>query len=100
MNNKFDELIKTMVQAVICCVVLKKFGLGLAGMVLVCFGLVNKVVAALRQGYCQVAGVSYVIDVWFIGMCMDINGCIWGPLVDCLANGTHVGLVVGGMGKF
>jgi hypothetical protein len=42
MNNKFDELTKQMAQSVTRRAALKKFGVGLAGMALTCFGLVNK----------------------------------------------------------
>jgi hypothetical protein len=42
MNNKFDELTKQMAQSVTRRAALKKFGLGLAGMALACFGLANK----------------------------------------------------------
>jgi hypothetical protein len=42
MNNKFDELTKSMAQSVTRRAALKKFGVGLAGMALACFGLVNK----------------------------------------------------------
>ena len=42
MNHKFDELTKSLAQSVTRRAALKKFGLGLAGMALDCFGLVNK----------------------------------------------------------
>ena len=42
MNNKFDELTKTLAQSVTRRAALKKFGAGLAGMALACFGLANK----------------------------------------------------------
>jgi hypothetical protein len=42
MNNKFDELSKSMAQSVTRRAALKKFGAGLAGMALACFGLVPK----------------------------------------------------------
>jgi hypothetical protein len=42
MNNKFDELSKGMAQSVTRRAALKKFGVGLAGMALACFGLANK----------------------------------------------------------
>jgi hypothetical protein len=42
MNNKFDELTKSMAQSVTRRGALKKFGVGLAGMALACFGLANK----------------------------------------------------------
>ena len=42
MNNKFDELTKSLAQSVTRRQALTKFGVGLAGMALVCFGLANK----------------------------------------------------------
>ena len=42
MNNKFDELTKAMAQSVTRRAALKKFGVGLAGMTLACFGLASK----------------------------------------------------------
>ena len=41
-NNKFDELAKSLAQSVSRRAALKKFGVGLAGMALACFGLANK----------------------------------------------------------
>ena len=46
MNDKFDELTKTLAQAVSRRAALKKFGAGLAGMALACFGLANQVEAS------------------------------------------------------
>jgi hypothetical protein len=42
MNNKFDELAKGLAQSATRRQALKKFGVGLAGMALACFGLGNK----------------------------------------------------------
>jgi hypothetical protein len=42
MNNKFDELAKSMAQSVSRRQALKKFGVGLAGLALACFGLTNR----------------------------------------------------------
>jgi hypothetical protein len=42
MNNKFDELTKQMAESVTRRGALKKFGVGLAGMALACFGLAYK----------------------------------------------------------
>jgi hypothetical protein len=42
MNKKFDELTKSMAQSVTRRAALKKFGVGLGGMALACFGLANK----------------------------------------------------------
>ena len=52
MNNQFDELTKNLAQSVTRRAALKKFGLGLAGMALACFGLANKTEA----GGCKSAG--------------------------------------------
>ena len=46
MNHQFDELTKGMAQSVTRRAALKKFGVGLAGMALACFGLANKAEAA------------------------------------------------------
>ena len=46
MNHQFDELTKSMAQSVTRRAALKKFGVGLAGMALACFGLANKTEAA------------------------------------------------------
>ena len=42
MNNKFDELTKNLAQSVTRRAALKKFGVGIAGMALACFGLARK----------------------------------------------------------
>ena len=42
MNNKFDELTKSLAQSVSRRAAFKKFGVGFAGMVLACFGMANK----------------------------------------------------------
>jgi len=42
MNNKFDELTKSLAQSVTRRAALKKFGLGVAGMTLAALGLANK----------------------------------------------------------
>ncbi len=44
-NNKFDELAKGMAQSVTRRQALKKFGVGLAGMALACFGLPSRAMA-------------------------------------------------------
>ena len=51
MNNKFDELTKAMAQSVTRRAAFKKFGVGLAGMALACFGLANK--AEASNPYCS-----------------------------------------------
>ena len=56
MNNQFDELTKGMAQSVTRRQALKKFGVGLAGIALACFGLVNNVQA--EKGGCKPVGAK------------------------------------------
>ena len=53
MNNQFDELTKGLAQSVTRRAALKKFGVGLAGMALACFGLANKAEADPRPPTCE-----------------------------------------------
>ena len=55
MNHQFDELTKSMAQSVTRRAALRKFGLGLAGMALACFGLANK---GNAQSTCIPSGYS------------------------------------------
>ena len=55
MNNQFDELTKSMAQSMTRKQALKKFGVGIAGMALACFGLANK---AKSQTACQPNGYA------------------------------------------
>ena len=57
MNNQFDELTKNLAQSVTRRGALMKLGVGLAGMGLACFGLVNRVHAT--QGRGQKCGDGY-----------------------------------------
>src|SRR5262249_43909948 len=58
MSNKFDELAKGLAQSVTRRQALKRFGVGLAGMALACFGLPSKARAATYSGYCMLKPVS------------------------------------------
>jgi hypothetical protein len=83
MNNQFDELTKSLAQSRTRRQAFKKFGLGLAGMALACFGLTNKAGAARvqTQGYCQVhntfSGGGYT------GMCVNPSSCLGAASADC-----------------
>src|SRR5262249_36519072 len=89
MNNQFDELTKSLAQSVTRRAALKKFGVGLVGMALACFGLANKAEAAKRRcagdadchrgevccnGYCE-PGIPDWCDT-------TTNGC-------CCGDGQH-----------
>ena len=77
MNNQFDELTKQMAQSVTRRAALKKFGLGLAGMALACFGLANKTRGATLNGYCQVESRRTPFskgNKWFVtGSCIVVD---------------------------
>ena len=67
MNNKFDELTKNLAQAVTRRAALKKFGVGLAGMALACFGLANSAKAVGGTGCmknCKLFGGSQEFCRW------------------------------------
>lgn len=49
MKTQFDELTKNMAQSVTRRAALKKFGVGVAGMALACFGLANKAKAGAKS---------------------------------------------------
>jgi hypothetical protein len=51
MNNKFDELAKGLAESVTRRQAFKRFGVGLAGMVLACLGLPNNAEAG-NSGFC------------------------------------------------
>ena len=53
MNDKFDELAKSLAQSVTRRGALKKFGLGLVGIALVLLGLANKAKADPRRKVCD-----------------------------------------------
>src|SRR5437588_9105511 len=52
MNNQFDELTNSMAQSVARRGALKKFGLGLAGMALACFGVASAAKADPKGSPC------------------------------------------------
>jgi hypothetical protein len=85
MNNQFDELTKSLAQSVTRRQAFKKFGLGLAGMALACFGLADKAGAARPKGphgYCAVGG-SLFGNPFYTGGCIDPKGCFRGTSADC-----------------
>jgi len=90
MNNQFDELTKSLAQSVTRRGALKKFGMGIAGMVLTCFGLANKASGTTTyQGFCEVEAANFEGTAWvFNGYCLDVNGCHDFGSADCQAYET------------
>jgi len=80
MNNKFDELTKELAESVTRRGAMKKFGLGLAGMALACFGLPNRAKAATFTGHCEVDFVYRVLT----GVCIaNTDYCLMANSADC-----------------
>jgi len=74
MNHKLDELAKQLAQTTTRRQALKKFGAGLAGMALACFGLANRSEA---QTTCLPRGYTCKGDKdCCSGMCVPANGKI------------------------
>jgi hypothetical protein len=93
MNKKFDELTKQMAQSVTRRGALKKFGLGLAGMALACFGLGNKAQAGTYYGFCQIHNSGSFDHGGFItytGGCVNPVTCSGAASADCPPPGTLV----------
>jgi hypothetical protein len=82
MNNKFDELTKSMAQSVTRRAALKKFGVGLAGMALGLFGLANRAEAdkCLQAGVVCYSGLRFGA-IKDCGRCCNGYKCVstnWG----------------------
>ncbi len=75
MNQKFDDLMKSLAQSVTRRAALKQFGVGLAGMALACFGLATKARAATYSGYCEAAqfGTSKGTKWYLTGYCIGVD---------------------------
>ena len=88
MNHQFDEITKSMAQSVTRRAALKKFGAGLAGMALACFGLANHTTAAPSFTSLDFPGAVFTaaddinakdqITGWYI----DTSGVFHGFLLD------------------
>ena len=77
MNNQFDELTKSLAQSVTRRAALKKFGLGLAGMALACFGLTN---SARAGGHCPPGYVSLPGSKLCWKLCQTNSDCQNNPI--------------------
>src|SRR5213079_2156143 len=88
MNNKFDELTKQMAQSVTRRAALKKFGVGLAGMALACFGLAN-IAQAAKQ--CATEADCKSGQVCCNGACMDDGSAYCSPTNQCCCRSDKKG---------
>ena len=69
MNNRFDELAKGLAQSVTRRAALKKFGVGLGGMALACFGLADKAEANQK---CVSSADSPAKKTCYLGHCITL----------------------------
>jgi len=87
MTNQFDELTKNMAQSVTRRQALKKFGVGVAGMALTCFGLANKAGAATHTGYCVAVATAFENNRYVLnGYCQDATTCQMVASSQCRGN--------------
>ena len=90
MNHKFDELTKGLAQSVTRRAALKKFGAGLAGMALACFGLANKAEAGTpcipRGTLCcyQYPGKTHCNEKYCKSLCCSGKSYCTGVACSCL----------------
>jgi hypothetical protein len=86
MNNKFDELARGLAQSVTRRQALKKFGVGLAGMVLAALGVANASAGSKKkaqtQGLCQVVMTGIGVGQ-YTGVCIDPATCQVGNDPNC-----------------
>ena len=87
MSDKFDELAKGLAQSATRRQALKKFGVGLAGMALACFGLANKAQAAncAAYGYPCTSNADCCS-----GICSSFRTCGCAKDADCQKAGYSV----------
>jgi hypothetical protein len=80
MNDKFDDLAKGLAQSATRRQALKKFGAGLAGLALACFGLANR--AEAGKGGCKPFGAKCFRNTHCCsGICY--NGSYYGQFGTC-----------------
>ena len=95
MNNKFDELTKSVAQSVTRRAALKKFSVGLAGMAVACFGLAN-VARGEKAKTCATNSDCHSGQFCSNGVCTDVlsdcDRCIFGCMLG--SKGTSHGTCV------
>ena len=92
MNNKFDELAKGLAQSVTRRQALKRFGAGLAGMALACFGLTGSAQANPNSDCGCVSDTDCKgKNVCFNGYCVP-NECAGG--LPCCTTKPHCGTLL------
>ena len=87
MSNRFDDIAKSLAQSVTRRAALRKFGLGLAGMALACFGLASKAGDAPHSGFCVAAANGFDNTKFSLsGYCQDATTCQQMASSQCKGN--------------
>jgi hypothetical protein len=97
MNNKFDELTKSMAQAVTRRAALKKLGLAAVAAIAARLGVGGASAAPQPPGYCQVQEEQTTDYIFYTGICVDPTTCQQGTSSHCPAtkvNPRHARLVL------
>jgi hypothetical protein len=87
MNNKFDELTKSVAQAVTRRAAFKKLGLAAVATIAARLGFGSASAAPQISGYCQVDLVLYNGFTSYTGICVDPTTCQQGTSSRCPAPG-------------
>jgi len=81
MNNKFDELTKSLAQSVTRRAALKKFGVGMAAAIAASLGISESSAASSSSGYCEVMDQLGYLS--YTGRCVNPSTCQSATVSTC-----------------
>jgi hypothetical protein len=88
MMDQFDELAKGMAQSVTRRTALKRFGLGMAGMVLASLGLAHRADAQSTKTHCNCnKPPTYGCEKWYVPGSQAYANCIFNCPAICAKKG-------------
>jgi hypothetical protein len=91
MNNRFDELTKSLAQSVTRRAAFKRFGVGLAGLALACFGLAARAHSGSPPFQCNCKdGYPFGCQTYPPGS-QNFNACLSYCTSKCSTKGGHHG---------
>jgi hypothetical protein len=95
MNNKFDELTKSLAQSVTRRAALKKFGIGLVAAVATSLGIRSGLAdpKGKGNGHCVVLVDLVSGQRWYTGLCVDATTCQRGTSDLCSGKVSKQGIV-------
>src|SRR5262249_12817140 len=92
MNNKFDELTKSLAQSVTRRAALKKFGVGLVAAAAATLGITRASAGSNGKGNCAVSGFPGQKPS-YTGWCVDRHQCLVYPSSACSGSAHGVKIV-------